>query len=58
MRKRGVQDNGCEPLFVDLFVNDDAFATALYEGGITGVAQDDNVEDNACEQLNRNSNSS
>ena len=31
-----------EPLFFDRFANQNYFSAALHEGGITGVAQDDN----------------
>ena len=37
--------NGYELLFVERFTKDNDFASTLYEGGIEGVAQDENVQD-------------
>ena len=37
--------DGDETMFVDRFTNEKDFAAALYEGGITGVAQDDDDQD-------------
>ena len=38
--------DGYEPLFVDLFVSENNFAAALHAGGIAGVIQDDDGQDN------------
>ena len=46
MKGRRDLSGGDEPLFVDRFTNENDFASALHEGGIAGVAQDDNVQDN------------
>ena len=37
--------NGDKPLFVDFFANENDFAAALHEGGITGVVKDENDQD-------------
>ena len=37
---------GDKPLFVDRFSNENDFASALHEGGITGVVQDNDEQDN------------
>ena len=37
--------NGNELLFVDLFSNDNDFASAPHESGIAGVSQDDDDQD-------------
>ena len=44
---RNIRDiaNCYEPLSVDQFSNKNGFASALHEGGITGVAQDTNEQD-------------
>ena len=42
MRDRRDLDNGDELLFVDRFANENDFAATLHEGGITGVAQENN----------------
>ena len=38
-------DDGNEPLFVDHFFKENEFAAALHEGGIAGLAQDDDEQD-------------
>ena len=45
---------GDEPLFVYRFANENDFSAALYEGGISGVAQEDNGKDN--DNVNDNAN--
>ena len=46
MKDRGDLSGGDEPLFVDWFTNENDFASSLHEGGIAGVVQDDNEQDN------------
>ena len=45
---------GYEPLFVGRFANESDFSAALHEGGIEGVAQDDNDPDDDNNDDNRN----
>ena len=45
-----------ELLFVDRFTNENGFAAALHEGGITGVAQDDDDQDYDNDDDDRNTN--
>ena len=46
MKDRQDLSDGDEPLFVDRFPNENDFASALHEGGIAGVAQDNDEQDN------------
>ena len=48
--------DGDETMFVDRFTNEKDFAAALYEGGITGVAQDDDDQENDNDNADRNTN--
>ena len=48
--------DGNEPMFIDRFTNKNDFSDALHEGGITGVAQDDNDKDNDNDNDNSNTN--
>ena len=46
MKDRGDLSGGDEPLFAHQFTNENDFASALHEGGIAGVAQDEDEQDN------------
>ena len=46
--------NRYEPLFIELFFNENDFSAALHEGGITGVVQENNEKDNDNDDDGRN----
>ena len=46
MRVRHDLADGYKPLFVDWFANKNDFVTSPHEGGIAGVAQDADDQDN------------
>ena len=48
--------DGNEPMFIDRFTNKNNFSAALHEGGIAGVAQDDNDKDDDKDNDNSNMN--
>ena len=52
---RDLADNN-EPLFIYRFSNKNDVAAALHEGGIVGVAQDDDEQDNDNDDENSNTN--
>ena len=54
MRDRQDLDNGDELLFVYCFTNENDFAATLHEGGIKGVAQDNNDQDDDNDDGNSN----
>ena len=54
MRDRKDLANSDKPLFFDRFANKNDFSAALYEGGITGMAQDDDKEDDDNDNDNNN----
>ena len=48
--------DGNEPMFINRFTNKNDFAAALHEGGITGVAQDNDDEEYDNDNDNSNTN--
>ena len=48
--------DGDEPLFVDRFADENGFSAALYEGGVAGVLQDNNEQEDYNDDDNSNMN--